>query len=458
MASLPGPQRLILDVSTIARWAGSPTGITRVEQALARYARDHRPDIVLALFDSQALAFRRISDGWADRLIGWDAALDCVSFDDRRHRTLLRRLRYPRYPLLMTLERRRIRTHSRFLRHAMERVQRAVCLGRDLPDVFIDRKRRRLGVIPADLALEEALTLGPGDTVVTVGCDWGNQRPDRILALKRRHGFRYVTLCYDLIALQFPQYLPALGVAAFDRYWQSMFAKSDRILVLSRHVADDIGRHCAENGMEPAEIRVVQPGFDALRTENPASLPDGLEHGHYILYVSTIEPRKGHGMLLDIWERLLEAGVPQRHRFKLVFVGRRGWQVDALMKRIEAHPALGDSFLHLLEVDNGGLAFLYANAAFCVFPSRYEGFGLSVIECFSHRKAIIASTAGALPEAVNGLSPCLDPEDSDAWFAALSEWIEDPTARLACEQKIGNSFTWPDWTEASARMLAAADA
>ncbi len=453
-----GTQRLILDVSTIARWAGSPTGITRVEQAVAYYARAHRPDIVLALFDPLALAFRRMSESWADALIGWDAAIDAVSFDDRRHRTLLRRWRYPRYPLLMAFERRRIQTRSRFLRHVIERVKRAVCVGRDLPDVFVDRKGRRLGVVPADMALGETLTLGPGDTVLTVGCDWGNQRPDRILALKRRQGFRYVTLCYDLIALRFPQYLPVLGVAAFDRYWRSMFTQSDRILVLSQHVANDIRRHCAESGLNAAELRVVQPGFDQLPTQISKESPSGLEAGRYILYVSTVEPRKGHDMLLDIWERLLEAGVPQRHRFKLVFVGRRGWQVDELMKRIETHPALGDSFLHLVEVDNDGLASFYANAAFCVFPSRYEGFGLSVIECFSHGKAIIASTAGALPEAVNGLSPCLDPEDGEAWFATLSRWIEDPAARSAYEEQIRRSFAWPDWTEAAAGMLAAAEA
>lgn len=57
--------------------------------------------------------------------------------------------------------------------------------------------------------------------------------------------------------------------------------------------------------------------------------------------------------------------------FKPVFAGRIGWQVDALMRRIENHPALGH--LHLTEVDDAGMASLYASAAFCVFPSRYEG-------------------------------------------------------------------------------------
>ncbi len=454
----PGvPQRLILDVSSIARWAGSAVGILRVEQALAQYARTHRPDVVLALFDPLARAYRRISEDWSDALIGWDTAIDSVSFDDRRYRPLLRRLRSPRYPLLMAVERMRIRTVSPALRHAMEGIQKAICLERALPDVFIDRRGRRLNVVPADMALGENLVLGPADTVVTVGCDWGNQRPDHILPLKRRDGFRFVAMCYDLIPLHFPQYLPAPGVAAYCRYWRAMFDQSDRILVLSNRVAEDVRRHCAQSGIEPAEISVVPPGFEPPRAQTSKALPDGLEAGRYVLHVSTIEPRKGHEKLLDIWERLLAAGLPQRHRFKLVFAGRIGWQVEALMRRIHAHPAFGDSLLHLTEVDDASLAFLYANAAFCVFPSRYEGFGLPVIECFSHGKAILASTAGALPEAVNGLSPCLDPDDSEVWHATLGKWIEDPAARQTYEQKIRTSFAWPSWTEAAARMLAAAE-
>jgi hypothetical protein len=263
-------------------------------------------------------------------------------------------------------------------------------------------------------------------------------------------------MCHDTLALQFPQFLPAHVVSAFRRYWSVMFSAADRILAVSQHVRDDIRERCSLANIEPADIRVVLPGVDPPRDQTPPPLPAGLEAGRFILYVSTLDPRKGHDMLVDVWDRLLAAGLPQRHRFKLVLVGRRGWRVDALMDRIERHPGLGDSLLHLTEVNDTDLASLYAAAAFGVLPSHYEGFGLPIVEFFAHGKAVIASSAGALPETVRGLSPCIDPRDGDAWYAAIGAWIENPAVREACEAKIRSSFVWPDWNAAAAAMLAAA--
>jgi len=63
------------------------------------------------------------------------------------------------------------------------------------------------------------------------------------------------------------------------------------------------------------------------------------------------------------------------------------------------------------DADDQILSALYEGAAFCVYPSQYEGYGLPICEAFARGKAAIASTGGALPEVVGGLSPCLDPND-----------------------------------------------
>ena len=77
--------------------------------------------------------------------------------------------------------------------------------------------------------------------------------------------------------------------------------------------------------------------------------------------------------------------------------------------------------------EDSGIAALYRGAAFCLYPSRYEGYGLPVVEAFSYGKAVLASTGGALPEVVDGFSPCLDPLDAEAWRRMLRTWIEDPS-------------------------------
>ncbi len=79
-----------------------------------------------------------------------------------------------------------------------------------------------------------------------------------------------------------------------------------------------------------------------------------------------------------------------------------------------------------------------------------------MIEAYARGKAVIASSGGALTETVDGLSPCLDPDDDDAWGAAIADWIEHPAAIAAAESRIRDRFARPAWPEAAARILDAA--
>ena len=81
-------------------------------------------------------------------------------------------------------------------------------------------------------------------------------------------------------------------------------------------------------------------------------MPDGLEPGRFVLFVSMVEPRKGHRMLLAVWRRLLAAGIPQRHRFKLVLVGRAGWLVDDVLRQIDDAGWSGGTLMHLTTVSD----------------------------------------------------------------------------------------------------------
>ena len=187
--------RIILDVSSLARWVGTPIGILRVEHALATYARTSRPDIVLAIYDPAISAFRQISQDWAETVLGWNGAIDALTFDYRRHWPSLRRWRSPRYPLLMALERRRLTAGSAPLRRFIGWLQQVLWLGRPLPAPFTGHDRRRIAVVPTALAFGQALALGPQDTVVTTGYDWINQSPARIDAERRR---QRLPLCGDV--------------------------------------------------------------------------------------------------------------------------------------------------------------------------------------------------------------------------------------------------------------------
>jgi glycosyltransferase involved in cell wall biosynthesis len=222
-------------------------------------------------------------------------------------------------------------------------------------------------------------------------------------------------------------------------------------MFISRAVEQDVRRYCESHELPLKQTRVVQLGSDFTRVspQIQGPLPGGLEPQRYALFVSTIEPHKGHRLLFSVWKRLLAEGVPQGRRFKLVFVGRRGWLADELLSEIDAHPSAGDSLLLLSNVPDETLAELYMQCAFCLFPSLYEGYGLPIVEAFRYGKAVLASTGGAVPEVAGGLSPCLDPRDENSWYEALKLWIEQPERPRHYEELIRNHFHLPTWNEAA---------
>jgi glycosyltransferase involved in cell wall biosynthesis len=432
-------------------------GIIRRERELARHVLAKRPDMQFSFFDKSASSFLSINPAWVDRLIGSDRALDFPAQDLQPRRAGVSRLRPFRLSPLVTLTRLRLTTRHTTIRRAADMARRLLSLPRELSSPFAKPRDSRLGTVPIDLALEAPLALGPEVVIVSVGADWVYKDAAAIDRLKRQHGFRLVGMCHDLIPILFPSFFPQDEVASFRAHWMTMLAIADRILVNSRRVEADIRDFCGKSRIDNGKIVLVQPGVGVIGANPALPLPDGLQAGKFVLFVGTIEPRKGHAMLIDVWRRLLAQGLPQSLGFKLVFVGRPGWLVEGLLRQIANPSAFGGTLLHFSGMADEALARLYQGAAFCILPSLYEGFGLPVIEAFAYGKAMIASTGGALPETVGTLSPCLSPTDPEAWFAMIKRWIEDASARAIYEERIRESFSHPNWDQAAASIFKVAE-
>ena len=158
-----------------------------------------------------------------------------------------------------------------------------------------------------------------------------------------------------------------------------------------------------------------------------------------------------------------EFGLPRREgdlnfqlrKQKVGIAGRPGWMVDDLLAEIRDDPQTSGTILMIHHADDDALSALYDGAAFCLYPSVYEGYGLPIIEAFAHGKAVLASAGGALPELVEGFSPCLDPADEQVWYETLRQWIQSPQARAAYERAIRERFRHPTWSEAAAGFFGA---
>lgn len=456
-----GTGRLVFDITTSALWSGPPAGIVRVEREFGRWALAHVAGATPAFFDPAAGTFRPVSRDMARRLIARDAAIDTLSLVNPSRRGRRKTDRIPpalrpaalwvlqwRRKTLQALERVRLRTGMPEIAALADSLQRRLMNARHRAAMIKPDGTRR-DYLPVDMVAGPAIAFTPRDTLVCCGSTWTHVDIAAVAAQRRRCGFRFVLACFDLIPLMFPQFYRPDEVATHAQFWARALAAADLVIFISRTVETDARRYCDAHGIVLAETAVCPLGADIQVPAVPAPLPAGLEAGRYALLVGTIEPRKGHRLIYEVWLQLLALGIPQRTQFKIVFAGREGWMTGDLMRDLRADPRIGGSIMVLTATDDAVMATLYANAAFCLFPSRYEGFGLPAIEAFFHGKAVLASTGGAVPEAIGDFSPCLDPEDADAWRAALQRWIEEPAARAIYEERIRTSFDHPHWDEAA---------
>jgi glycosyltransferase involved in cell wall biosynthesis len=254
-------------------------------------------------------------------------------------------------------------------------------------------------------------------------------------------GCQLLILNYDTIPLDYPDYASRGHAERFRRYFSSAMSLADEVICISQATRRSTEDWCARLGIETAgkRLQVVQVAsplaFNAI-----GSLPiEELRSRRFVLYCSTIEPRKNHQMLFEVWARLCE-----RHGRDtmplLVLVGKWGWRVDNIKKSLRGSGHIGSSVRVYAFLPDEQLIWLYENALFSVFPSFVEGWGLAASESLDFGTPVLVSDAPALGEATQGLMPKFDRNDAHAWEQGIAELIFDEGARTQLREKIRRHY------------------
>jgi glycosyltransferase involved in cell wall biosynthesis len=226
-----------------------------------------------------------------------------------------------------------------------------------------------------------------------------------------------VVTVHDIQYRHYPEYFHPLKLAWLRANVPFVVHHSEVVTVPSQFVRQDI---LAAFDADPDRVRVVPFGSQELLA--PAAGRDRVLARHglqrpFFLFPGRSYPHKNHRFLV-------EAFAPLAGRADLVFTGPPGPR-DAEIDETASRLGIAHAVRRLGLVSRGELAALYEAATALAWPSRFEGFGVPVLEAMSAGCPVVASSATAIPEVVGDAGILLSPDDAAAWTAALERLVSD---------------------------------
>jgi glycosyltransferase involved in cell wall biosynthesis len=235
----------------------------------------------------------------------------------------------------------------------------------------------------------------------------------------QRGGIRS-TMVHDLVPLLHPEWVTS-RTRAMHGYKYARTAECDLVFVNSAYTGRDVEEHL---GVPAERIRVAPPGVSAeyTRTGDPARLGRP-----YVFSLATLEPRKNLATLVEAWR-------PLREELALALAGAAGWGDQPLL---EDRGILKLGFVAQAEVPK-----LMRGAAVFVYPSRFEGFGMPIVEAMACGVPVVASAHPSMDEACGDAAVRVDPDDAEAMTAGIREALERRDELVAAGLAHAATFTW----------------
>lgn len=302
-----------------------------------------------------------------------------------------------------------------------------------------------------------------GSVLLNLGSSWWLQNYFLgVRAAKAQFDILYVPFIHDLIPMAMPELCVAELRNNFEEWIESVFSHADYFLVNSQNTLADLQTAARQAGAEretavitlDADFRSA-PTLGGGQAEHDVEvlLQDlGLERGRFVLFVSTIEPRKNHALAFTAWLKLL-----RRHGAencpKLVCVGQRGWLNSEAHARLAASDELQRQIVILSNISDAVLGRLYETCICTLYPSLYEGWGLPVTESLCFGKVPIVSQVASLPEAGGVFAEYFDVNSERALLESVERVVFDSDSRLRREGRIQAEFRPRGWRDIGAQII-----
>lgn len=422
--------RFLIDISLCRQYHGqNPVGIVRVEREIARAFLKSGHEVSFFYFEPTLETMIVIPRHQAASMVG-----ELQKFESEFHE-IKSSINNPQSSLDVVSQ-----DHLRaFLRHVRNCLSQQVVLSGS-------------NGVQSNTS-NSTLEFFDNDVLISAGLVWDANYFEKIYRAKQQIKLFVVQIVYDIVPIRMPEFcVPGMNVR-FPKFLLETAWTADLVYCISDSTLLDVKSYFSDHKLPMPALHRIKLGSDPIQKHVAHLSPSGtLQPNNFVLYVSTIEPRKNHMTLFHVWRNLYSAN--RDALIPLVMVGRHGWNSGDLVTMIKAAENLFPDFIKMMmEVPDTELEWLYQNARFTVYPSLYEGWGLPVAESLARGKFCIASNTSSIPEAANGFADLIDPLDLPSWTRTILHFLTNPEELLQREAAIKAEYREITWTEAMEDFL-----
>ena len=275
---------------------------------------------------------------------------------------------------------------------------------------------------------DELIDPSPGD--VFLGLDL---QPEVVLSQKKYLDMMYLKgvslnfVVYDLIPIKHPNFFPD-GARSIFNSWLETITNYDQVISISNSTKFDVENWLAKN--HPYRLKSITNQKISLSSElsnedrtigspkNAWFVRYTLKNHDVFLMVGTVEPRKEHSQVLDAFELIWADGVNK----KLLIVGKQGWCIESLSKRIKKHPQFNKNLIWLEDCSDEFLQELYFKCKGLIASSWAEGYGLPLVEAFRSGLPVFCRDIPVFREVGEKFATFFSGRSPESFLRQFEEW------------------------------------
>lgn len=393
---------IYIDCTRLVNWSGGYTGMERFAFQIIKHALLIKPDQVKLVYFMQAKGFQVVED-------------DAINLADDK--LCIKWLSTP-ISIKKSLKQGKINTATK------EVFKRATVFQKHL-----------LPFMPTNK-----------DSLVVLDGLWDNQTYINSL-LHTPAAVSHVV--HDIAAIIQPQLAPDYVGKALKEYFSQVTPVISNLISISKNTEKDF-INIFGNLLKQNYRRIIIRHGDEITEAKPIN-PDlaNIKPGKFILTVGTVEVRKNHLLLYQIYKLANERKI---YLPPLVVVGKTGWMVNDTLHAIHCDPQVSNSFIFPGHITNEQLEWLYENCIFSIFPSFYEGWGLPVAESLRHNKVCLCSNTSSIPEVGGKLNKYFSPNNPSQALDQVLLML-DQGNRTSLEAVIKQTYNTVTWNMTTKKLI-----